>query len=316
VLPNGSCGTSMVVRIQGFREGLYQVKVNGIVRATTQVVASGAYDLGYYNVGVRPTLEDVGAGGTQAGGVPLSYARRVQQGLAVPDAPTALPFVPSNIHAQMDGAFKTPSLRNVELTGPYFHNGGQATLRQVMEFYNRGGDFHEANLLNLSPEMFELRLSESDIDAVVAFMKTLTDERVRDERAPFDHPELPLPNGDALPAIGSSGRSADCRMPLRSFEAAFIVANEPADCDGDGRIDSCAIAADPTLDQDLDGVPDSCRCVGDIVADGFVDGSDLGILLMQWGQVGPSLGGDLNRDGAVDGMDLGLLLVQWGVCGH
>jgi hypothetical protein len=37
---------------------------------------------------------------------------------------------------------------------------------------------------------------------------------------------------------------------------------------------------------------------------------------MQWGQIGPSLGGDLNRDGAVDGMDLGLLLVQWGVCGH
>jgi cytochrome c peroxidase len=316
VLPNGSCGTSMVVRIQGFREGLYQVKVNGIVRATTQVVASGAYDLGYYNIGVRPTLEDVGAGGTQAGGIPLSYARRVQQGLAVPDAPTALPFVPANIHAQMDGAFKTPSLRNVELTGPYLHNGGQATLRQVMEFYNRGGDFHEANLLNLSPEMFALHLSESDIDAVVAFMKTLTDERVRDERAPFDHPELPLPNGDTLPAIGSSGRSADCRMPLRSFEAAFIVANEPADCDGDGRIDACAIAADPTLDQDLDGVPDSCRCVGDIVADGFVDGSDLGILLMQWGQIGPSLGGDLNRDGAVDGMDLGLLLMQWGVCGH
>jgi hypothetical protein len=185
-----------------------------------------------------------------------------------------------------------------------------------MEFYNRGGDFHEANLLNLSPEMFALHLSESDIDAVVAFMKTLTDERVRDERAPFDHPELPLPNGDTLPAIGSSGRSADCRMPLRSFEAAFIVANEPADCDGDGRIDACAIAADPTLDQDLDGVPDSCRCVGDIVADGFVDGSDLGILLMQWGQIGPSLGGDLNRDGAVDGMDLGLLLMQWGVCGH
>ena len=316
VLANGACGTSMIVRIQGFREGLYQVKVNGVVRATTQVLASGAYDLGYYNVGARPTAEDVGAGGTQAGGIPLSYARRVQRGLPVPDAPTALPAVPANIHAQMDGAFKTPSLRNVELTGPYFHNGGQATLRQVMEFYNRGGDFHEANLLNLSPEMFELHLSQSDIDAVVAFMKTLTDERVRDERAPFDHPELPLPNGETLPAIGAAGRTADCRMPLQSFEAGFSVATTPADCDGDGRIDSCAIAANPSLDQDLDGVPDACRCVGDIVVDGYVDGSDLGILLLQWGQFGSALTGDINRDGAVDGMDLGLLLLRWGVCVH
>ena len=316
ILANGSCGTSMVVRIQGFREGLYQVKVNGIVRALTQVLASGAYDLGYYNIGVRPTVEDLGAGGTQAGGIPLSYARRVQQGLALPDAPTALPAVPANIHAQMDGAFKTPSLRNVELTGPYFHNGGQSTLRQVMEFYNRGGDFHEQNLLNLTPEMFELHLSEPDIDAVVAFMKTLTDERVRDERAPFDHPELPLPNGETLPAIGAAGRVSDCRMPLQPFEAGFSVASAPPDCDGDGRIDACAIAADPSLDADLDGVPDACRCVGDIVVDGFIDGTDLGILLMQWGQAGPGVSGDVNRDGVVDGMDLGLLLMRWGVCGQ
>ena len=40
----------------------------------------------------------------------------------------------------VDGAFKTSTLRNVELTGPYFHNGGQATLEQVVQFYNRGGD--------------------------------------------------------------------------------------------------------------------------------------------------------------------------------
>ena len=43
------------------------------------------------------------------------------------------------------GAFKTPTLRNVALTPPYFHNGGQATLQQVMAFYNRGGDFNNIN---------------------------------------------------------------------------------------------------------------------------------------------------------------------------
>jgi len=39
------------------------------------------------------------------------------------------------------GRFKVPTLRNVELLGPFYHNGGQATLRQVIDFYNRGGDF-------------------------------------------------------------------------------------------------------------------------------------------------------------------------------
>lgn len=40
------------------------------------------------------------------------------------------------------GAFKTPSLRNVALTGPYMHNGSLATLDDVIEFYDRGGDVH------------------------------------------------------------------------------------------------------------------------------------------------------------------------------
>jgi len=316
VLSNGLCGTAMFVRIMGFPEGFYEVRVNGIVRATTEVHASGAYDLGFYNIGVRPTAEDLGVGGLQAGGVPLSFTRRIQQGFPIPDAPTEVPHVPADVHAIVDGAFKTPSLRNVELTGPYFHNGGQSTLRQVMEFYNRGGDFHEANLVNLSPEMRALDLSEPDIDAVVAFMKTLTDERVRDESAPFDHPELPQPNGPTLTAIGAGGRIADCQMQLQPFDAAFTVVSAPPDCDGDGRIDSCAIAADPSLDMDHDGIPDTCRCVGDIVVDGFIDGTDLGILLMQWGQVGSGLAGDVNRDGAVDGMDLGLVLMGWGACGR
>ena len=42
------------------------------------------------------------------------------------------------------GEFRTPSLRNVSLRGPYFHNGSKATLTDVVEFYNRGGDFPRA----------------------------------------------------------------------------------------------------------------------------------------------------------------------------
>ena len=39
----------------------------------------------------------------------------------------------------------------MELTGPYFHNGGAATLMQVVEFYTRGGNFPAANVDNLNP---------------------------------------------------------------------------------------------------------------------------------------------------------------------
>jgi cytochrome c peroxidase len=98
-----------------------------------------------------------------------------------------------------EGEFKTPTIRNAELTGPYFHNGGYGTLRQVVDFYGRGGDFPE------DAEIDELDLSEVDKVALVAFMLSTTDERVRFQRAPFDHPSLLLPNGDALPAVGRNG---------------------------------------------------------------------------------------------------------------
>ncbi len=128
------------------------------------------------------------------------------------------------------GAFKTPGLRNVELTGPYFHNGGQATLEQVVEFYNRGGDYPVGGV---GPNIRRLNLNANERASLVAFMKALTDERVRWQQAPFDHPELCVPNGHtgelqtqdsryglsaedrmfAIPAVGRSGAGA----PLQTF---------------------------------------------------------------------------------------------------
>src|SRR4030095_16693335 len=102
------------------------------------------------------------------------------------------------------GKFKVPTVRNVELTGPYFHTGGYLTLRQVVEFYNRGGDF---NNNDKDSQSRQLRLSEAQKNALVAFMLALTDERVRYERAPFDHPALDVPDGPSLPAVGAGGRS-------------------------------------------------------------------------------------------------------------
>lgn len=151
------------------------------------------YDNGFYNIGVRPTKEDLGVGDKDPFGNPLSESRLAQQGKF--NDPNLEPPVSPNERVAADGAFKTPGLRNVELTAPYFHNGGQLTLRQVVDFYNRGGDFHEQNIDNLDPDIENLGLSNEEKDALVAFMKGLTDERVRYQKAPFDHPQLFVSNG-------------------------------------------------------------------------------------------------------------------------
>jgi cytochrome c peroxidase len=94
-----------------------------------------------------------------------------------------------------DGAFKVSILRNLTLTAPFFHNGGQLTLKQVVEFYNRGGDFAIENLGDLAPNIHPLSLDDGQMDDLVAFLEALTDERVTCEEAPFDHPEIRIANG-------------------------------------------------------------------------------------------------------------------------
>jgi len=76
-------------------------------------------------------------------------------------------------------AFKTPTLRNIELTAPYMHNGVYNTLEEVMDFYNKGG----GSGLKIAPENQtlpdeKLNLSKKEIRAVIAFMRTLTDSAV------------------------------------------------------------------------------------------------------------------------------------------
>jgi cytochrome c peroxidase len=70
--------------------------------------------------------------------------------------------------------FRTPSLRNVAITAPYMHNGQFQTLHKVVQFYNQGGVKHE----QLSPLIRPLNLSAAEVDAVVAFMQTLTGSNV------------------------------------------------------------------------------------------------------------------------------------------
>lgn len=76
--------------------------------------------------------------------------------------------------AAMRGAMKTPTLRDIALTAPYMHNGLYATLEEVVEHYNRGGD----DKTNLDPNMKPLNLTKDEIKDVVAFLHTLTGKPV------------------------------------------------------------------------------------------------------------------------------------------
>jgi len=70
----------------------------------------------------------------------------------------------------MKGAFKTPTLREIEHTGPYFHDGSAKGLMEVVEHYNKGGVVKT----NLSPDIKPLHLSKQEKKDLVAFMQALS----------------------------------------------------------------------------------------------------------------------------------------------
>jgi cytochrome c peroxidase len=195
----------------------------------------GLLDNGFSNIGVRPTHDDLGRGGNE-NHFPLSVARQALdpalhfllagvEGGELPCQPLGSQAnCPGKVLA--DGAFKVPGLRNVELTGPYFHNGGQATLSQVVEFYDRQSDFGDINIEFLDSNMVFIHLNEADDEPLIEFLLSLTDERVRQEQAPFDHPQLLAPTGGTfaneqpllkVPAVGAGGRPAAGLPPLDTF---------------------------------------------------------------------------------------------------
>jgi cytochrome c peroxidase len=160
-------------------------------------------DKGFNNIGVRPTSHDLGVGARDAFGW-LSHTRRL--------FPDTYPATFDNNAAVTkgfgtEGAFKIPSLRNVALTAPYFHNGDARTLREAVEFYSRGGNVHPVQAMDGTPiePLGVPSLSSDEIDAIVAFLESLTDERVLYRRAPFDHPQLFVPNGHP----GDSAQTTD-----------------------------------------------------------------------------------------------------------
>ncbi|GAB4171128.1 MAG: hypothetical protein Tsb0017_26070 [Geothermobacteraceae bacterium] len=216
------------------------------------------YDIGFYNIAVTPSAEDVGRGGRvtlNGQSLPLSFVEQWFERGSMPFTPIAQPGCITNFLADpptvcpptadtitrtaVAGNFKTPGLRNVELTGPYMHNGSMVTLMQVVDFYTRGGNFHDENLADLDPfidTIGQLQNNEQGQRELVDFLLSLTDERVRWEQAPFDHPQLFVPDGHEmkitgnpkrtrvlddrmleLPAVGRDGRQAEGLPPLKPY---------------------------------------------------------------------------------------------------
>jgi cytochrome c peroxidase len=243
-----------------YNPATYEINVTrttGVAEPAPLPVRNAVYDAGWYDIGVRPTVENIGLGGKDPFGNFLSWTQMFQAlpypamvkvpggglGCATtpPGAPATSPFAGEVLNPltgmpvlagpltktgdnAIAGSFKTPSLRNVELTGPYLHNGGKATLRQVVEMYDGGGDFRDpAANPNRSPAIMPLHLTPQQEEDLVSFLVALTDERVRWKKAPFDHPELIIPHGIkpatgkdtliTLPASGADGAPA----PLGRF---------------------------------------------------------------------------------------------------
>jgi hypothetical protein len=221
-------------------------KIEAAKNGPVRVRDGNVIDKGFNNIGVRPTADDLGVGASDQSG-PLSFTRRL-----FPGAP------PANFDDQavtlgfgVEGAFKIPSLRNVALTAPYFHNGDARTLREVLELYSRGGNV--APILGRDGTQIAPLgvpgLTEDEILALISFLKSLTDERVLYSRAPFDHPQLKVPNGHPgsddcvrdrnhdgladdvfveLPAVGAEGGKATPGF----LEGVFGPDHHAGSCDG------------------------------------------------------------------------------------
>ncbi|HET7881182.1 MAG TPA: hypothetical protein VFL55_09880, partial [Acetobacteraceae bacterium] len=221
--------------------------------------SNALYDNGFYNIGVRPAFEDRGVGSVDAYNNPLSFTRQyvtapgstnvgLDQFSVPPCTSGSCTPLPTTVSTQtqrvaVDGAFKVPSLRNVALTPPYFHNGGQRSLADVIAFYNRGGDRRtlvngdttgtgtlgrpvatttvtpQMGGSNMDPQVTSLSLTATQQTQLVAFLQALTDPRVACHAAPFDHPGLTVANGQVAQDANNDGKADDAPTVIREVGA-------------------------------------------------------------------------------------------------
>ena len=145
--------------------------MEGPAAGSPTFLPSAYIDFGMRNLAHRPSDEDIGRDGTAPDLPPfqnpldgnnlsplLRGAGEAEEGgQTTPRCgglrachfgcvnPYSDPQLPVNDRSVTKGAFKVPNLRIAKWTGPYFHDGGYSTLRQVVQFYARGGNFPATN---------------------------------------------------------------------------------------------------------------------------------------------------------------------------
>jgi len=129
---------------------------------------------------------------------PPLFTNQVMAVVGAPEPPGAkfdIGAEANTLSAYDRGAFRVPSLRNIAVTSPYMHSGGLESLREVVEFYDAG-------VGNVAPDKdlhfhwhvpVELELKEEVIDAMAAFLATLTDETLK--------PVAPVAVPSGLPVV-------------------------------------------------------------------------------------------------------------------
>ncbi|HOX83167.1 MAG TPA: cytochrome c peroxidase [Chryseolinea sp.] len=116
-------------------------------------------------------------------------------GLAEPDGKALDPGAQQTFQdPSLRGAFKVPSLRNIDRTAPYTHSGRFNTLREMIGFYSagRGHEVAKNEKLHIHWHIWEPNLTNYEMDRLVDFVKTLTDESFRPQQ-----PKV-LPSGIAI----------------------------------------------------------------------------------------------------------------------
>ncbi|HEX8116576.1 MAG TPA: cytochrome c peroxidase, partial [Pyrinomonadaceae bacterium] len=165
-----------------------QAVFNGAGRCNTCHSGTLFSDNQFHNIGVRPQAQDAGRS-------------------AVTNNPADL------------GAFRTPSLRNVGLRAPYFHTGQFATLEEVVDFYNRGGDFDAPNIDRNRVRPLGLS-AQQRADLVTFLREALTDPRVAAGQAPFARPMLYTESTRVPQVTGSGAAGSGGQVPR-------VIAVEP-----------------------------------------------------------------------------------------
>ncbi len=240
-------------------------------------------DQGFQNTGANLLAQDLGRYDKDPYGYPISFAMQMikhangempadkmdpnahicniipigpnagRQGgpICLPDGsinPARQAFVDNlkNQRVEVGGAMKSPSLRNIGLTPPYFHYGGYSNLRDIMDFYNRGGSHRDCDKdpslgcttgdtsgsgpkghqefedvaglanrgSNVAGAIGPRGMSPETMDNIVKYMLSLTDKNVQCDAGHFDHPELILFTGSKAKDRNWDYRADDRRFRL------------------------------------------------------------------------------------------------------